>query len=363
MTPIDKAIQELTNIKKKHEKVLTQIKQKSKRNNIIQTMFRELPTETKQVIVQNIEEINRRLFPTPSKGTSTTTKTSLTTKTRTTRTKTNFSNHPDYTYDSMKKRWVKKSNIRPVELVNRYKEFLIEFLEKNTTLAPKEIEKIVRKHATSSERLKKILVEKGAMTITRANELMKKNRFWGKELCHHMKTICPAETNLSGVSWCKYTEETFFLNQDKKTKHVSCYTVPEVVYLLNTSFVGGDDPNTALFQLPRDPYTRKVFTPDFMRAYLKHLRFFKEDFNFPAPHVLYFLRNYKKFYTDPIIKPFLKKNVLTDDEKWQVSDAIEKFLTKTNEIEHGWVKGPKRWWFWKDGKEPEDQMAYIYGTI
>lgn len=361
MTPIDKAIQELTNIKKKHEKVLTQIKQKSKRNNIIQTMFRELPIETKQVIVQNIEEINRRLFPSPKKGTSTTTKTSLTTKTRTTRTKTNFSNHPDYTYDSMKKRWVKKSNIRPVELVNRYKEFLIAFLKIDTNLDHKEIERLVRKHATSSDRLKKILVETGAMTKTRANKLFKDYNFWGRELCGHMKTICPAETNLSGVSWCDMTEESFFYNEDKKTKHVSCYTVSEVVYLLSTSFAGGDDPNTVLFQLPRDPYTRKVLTPDFMRAYLKHLRFFQEDFKkFTYPHVVYFLHNYQKFYTDPTIKPFLKKNVLTEDEKWEVSEAIEKFLTKTNEIEHGWIKGPKRWWFWKDGKEPEDKMEYIY---
>lgn len=101
-----------------------------------------------------------------------------------------------------------------------------------------------------------------------------------------------------------------------------------------------------------------------MKKFVKQLRQ-TESANYirelQMPHVVYFLKHYKKFYADPNIKPYLNKNVLTQQEKWKVSRAIENFFTKTNEIEHGWGEGHIRWWFWVDeDNEPEDKYKYIF---
>lgn len=287
----------------------------------------------------------------------------LLTKTTTTQRKTSptkFANHPDYEFDTMKKRWVKKSDIRPPELVNRYKVFLMDYLKKNTTMDHKEIEKLVRKHATSTNRLKEILVAKGVMTQRKANIFFSRNNFWHKELCGHMKTICPTKSDLAEIDWCKYHEDAFYYYKDKNTNHISCYSVNDIYSIINMSFTGGDE-DAILLQLPRDPYTRKVLTEEFIKKFLKQIQHLKEDLNKKhVPHVVYFLRNYKNFYSDPKIKPFLTKNTLTKKETWQLSNAIEDFLTKTNEIEHGWATGHIRSWFWVDDEKNEPASLYDY---
>lgn len=286
------------------------------------------------------------------------------TKTKTNKTKrqspTKYANHPDYEFDTIKKRWVKKSDLRPIELVNKYKLFLIEYLKKSTTMNPKEIEKIVKTHATSSKRLSEILVKKGAMTKKEAEDFFYDYNFWNMELCKYMKKICPTETDIEGTDWCEYGEDLFCFHKDNKTGFVSCYSLDDILGLLSSSFTDGDDYRLSL-QLPRDPYTRKVLTEDLIKTLLKQIRYYKDYFrNYADPHVVYFLRNYKKFYANPNIKPFLQKTTLTSQEKYKLSEAIENFMTKTNEIRHGWGEGHIRWWFWIDGKEPKDKYKYIF---
>jgi hypothetical protein len=292
------------------------------------------------------------------------TKTITKTTTKTT-TKDKYANHPDYDYDTTNRRWVKKSDLRPIELVNQYKIFLTNYLDKNTMMELKDIKKLVNKHATSTKRLIEILVEKGMMTENRARAFFRKNSFWYRDLCKHMKKICPSETNLKGEDWCEYMEDSFCYYKDKRTNLISCYTMPEIFSIISTSFTGGEVADEEyydlLLQLPRDPYTRKVLSQDFIRSYLKQIRNLKGKFSFEtAPHILYFFRNYKKFYTDPKIKPFLEKTILTKKEKHELSDAIEDFLTRTDEIEHALTKNDKIWWFWLDGKQPTDMYKYIY---
>ena len=77
-------------------------------------------------------------------------------------------------------------------------------------------------------------------------------------------------------------------------------------------------------------------------------------------HVAYFLRHYKRFYKDPVIKPFLTKSTLTKKEKWELSDAIEDFLLETDEIRNSRTKSGKQWWYWKSGKKPVDIREYIF---
>ena len=97
-----------------------------------------------------------------------------------------------------------------------------------------------------------------------------------------------------------------------------------------------------------------------MKAFLKQLQILK-NFEIQWPHLVYFLRNYKKFYHDPAIKPFLTKKTFTNEEKWDLSDEIEEFMTKTKEIEHGWTTENKRWWFWTDEKnQPKKKYNYIF---
>jgi len=176
-----------------------------------------------------------------------------------------------------------------------------------------------------------------------------------------MKNICPTETDIEGNDWCKYPERSFCYYKDKKNNNtISCYSVSDVLGIINSSFTGGGE-DAILLQLPRDPYTRKVFTEEFIKQYLRQFRLLQSLRDLAYPEVAYFLRNYKKFYADPNIKPFLKKSILTNQEKWKVSRAIEEFLTKTNEIEHGWTDGHVRWWFWVDeDNEPTNKIDYIF---
>ena len=292
----------------------------------------------------------------------TNTKTNIKTKkNQTTKTNTKFAGNPDYEFDTIKKRWVKKSDIRPIELVNRYKLFLEDYLQKNTNLDHKKIRDIVKKHATSTERLKELLVKEGAMTEKTAKKFFKNNSFWKKELCEHMKTICPNDTDLSAKSWCDKHEDAFFLYKDTNGKHVSCYSIDDIYDIISSSFTGGDD-DMIFLQLPRDPYTRKIMDEKFIKNFLQQLRLGKERLNgLPLPHVVYFLRNYKKFYADPQIKPFLKKSILTNKEKWELSEAIEDFMLSTGEIVHGFTEKGKRWWGWiDDSKRPKDLYFYIF---
>ena len=283
-----------------------------------------------------------------------------TTTKRKTPTNNKFANHPDYEYDTMKKRWVKKSDLRPVDLVNRYKIFLIDYLKINTDMDHKKIEKLVRKHATSTNRLKEILVEEGEMTQRQADRFFIRNSFWKKELCKHMKKICPTERDINEKEWCDYSEDAFCYFKDQKNK-ISCYSINDIYNIISSSFTGGDD-DTIFLQLPKDPYTRKVFTQEFIKTFLKQLRLGKERLNnLHVPHVLYFLRNYKKFYSDPNIKTFLKKKILTNREKWELSEAIEEFLTEKDVIHHGFTTEDKRSWFWNDDKkEPKNLYDYIF---
>lgn len=288
-----------------------------------------------------------------------------------TNTYTKFAGNPDYEFDTKKKNWVKKSDVRPVELVNRYKEFLVKFLKRRVPLRKKKltdvdgkiIETLVNKYATSTERLKKMLVEKGVLSEERADLIMDGNDFWDKELCHHMKTICPTQESLTGIGWCNYDEDTFFYFKEDKSKHISCYSIGDIYNIIANSFTGGDD-DSIFLQVPRNPYTRKAFTPELIKKFLKQLRqFTKEEVNnMPIPQVVYFLRNYKKFYSDPIVKKYIHKTTLTNKEKWELSEAIEKFMIKKNEIFHGWTDkdDSKRWWFWEEGKRPKSLYEYIF---
>ena len=288
------------------------------------------------------------------------------TKANTTRTKTNsrtshiHANDPEYEYDLTSNRWRKKSDLRPLELVNRYKAFLLDHLTNTSSVNRKEIEKIVRKHATSTKRLEKTLVKKGIMTQQQAYDFLLDGNFWHKELCNHMKKVCPTETDLRGDDWCTYAEEALLYNKDPKTKIVSCFSASDIVLILSSSFTA-DENGILLLQPPRDPYTRKVLTQDFIKKWLKIIRTNKEGLSdITYPHVIYFLRHYKRFYKDPIIKPFLSKNTLTNKEKWELSEAIEDFLLETDEIRNSRTKSGKQWWFWKSGKKPENTHEYIF---
>jgi hypothetical protein len=325
------------------------------------------PTKTKQMTktTQKVKtplthKKTQQKVKTPTLNTAKVKATTTTTKRKTPNTK--YTNHPDYEYDTIKKRWVKKSDIRPAELVNRYKVFLMDYLKAKTKMDPKRIETLVRKHATSTERLKEILIKEGALSKIRTNIFFNNNSFWKKELCGHMKKVCPTERDLSERDWCEYNENGFFYFNDEKSKHISCFSIKDIYDIISSSFTGGDD-DMIFLQLPRDPYTRKVFNEEFIKKFLKQLRHLKGEVNnLPRAHVVYFLRNYKTFYNDPKIKSFLKKNTLTNKEKWELSEAIQKFMTKSNEIGHGFTtKGHKRWWFWvNDEKEPTDLYNYVF---
>ena len=305
------------------------------------------------------------------------TNTKMKTSTITTKRKTSdnkkYANHPDYEYDTMKNRWVKKSDLRPAELVNRYKAYLSNYLKKYTTIVEKkkEIEKLVKKHATSTNQLKKLLVEKKIFSQDYADKFFHRINFWKKELCHHMKKVCLTETDLEGHNWCQHPEDAFFYFKGDGKNKVSCFSVGDLINIISSSLTGGDE-ETIFLQLPRDPYTRKVLSQEFIKTFLKQLRLGKERLNkFNVPHVVYFLRNYKKFYSDPTIKSYLNKTTLTNKEKWELSEAIEEFMTATDEIEHDLleeskndsVKESKRWWFWVDEKNPPtDIYGYIFNT-
>jgi ribosomal protein S16 len=335
------------------------------------------PTKTKTATKTMTRTPPQRLSPTPitpivtKTNTNQTkmkemspTKTTPNTATKTT-TKDKYANHPDYEYDTTNRRWVKKSDLRPIELVNRYKVFLTNYLDKNTMMELKDIKKLVNKHATSTKRLTKILVEKGMMTERQAKIFSNNYTFWSQELCKHMKKVCPTETNLNGEDWCVYAEDVFFYSKDKKTNLTSCYVMPDILNIISSSLTGGEVADEEyydlLLQLPRDPYTRKVLDQEFISSFLKQIRKIKDKVsNIQAAHVLYFFRNYKKFYTDPKIKPFLKKTTLNKKEKQELSDAIEDFLSRTDEIEHGIASDKTIWWFWLDGKQPTDMYKYIY---
>lgn len=269
-------------------------------------------------------------------------------------------NDPDYEYDVTSNYWRRKSDLRPLELVNRYKAFLMHQLTASSDVDPKEIGKIVRKHATSTRRIKEILVEKGIMTKTQAIHFFKTNSFWEKELCNHMKKVCPTQTDLSGDDWCTYAEEALFYNKDPKTKIVSCFSASDIIQIISSSFIGEEN-GIPFLQLPRDPYTRKVLTQDFIKKWLRLARAHKSALSKVAyAHVVYFLRHYKRFYKDPAIKPFLTKSTLTKKEKWELSDAIEDFLMETDEIRNSRTKQGGRWWYWKSGKKPADTREYIF---
>lgn len=269
-------------------------------------------------------------------------------------------NDPDYEYDIESNYWRKKSDLRPLELVNRYKAFLLDHLTSTSNVNPKVIEKIVRKHATSTRRLKEILVEKGIMTKKKASDFLFDNDFWQKELCNHMKKVCPTETDLSGDDWCTYAEEALLYDKDPKTKIVSCFSASDIIQIISSSFIGEEN-GIPFLQLPRDPYTRKVLTQDFIKKWLRLARVHKTAFSKSSyPHVFYFLRHYKRFYKDPVIKPFLTKSTLTKKEKWELSDAIEDFLMETDEIRNSRTKQGGRWWYWKSGKKPADTREYIF---
>lgn len=294
----------------------------------------------------------KNTLSTPSKSPYNNTKTkSLTVK---------HANDPNYEYDITTNRWRKKSDLRPIELVNRYKAFLRNHLTSNSNVDPKVIEKIVHTHATSTKRLKEMIVKKGILREVKANIFFKKNSFWRKELCNHMKKVCPTETDLSGDDWCSYAEEALLYNKDPKTKIVSCYSASDIILILSNSFTGDENGNVFL-QPPRDPYTRKVLPQHYVKKMLKLLRVNEDGLSKLAyPHVIYFFRHYKRFYRDPTIKPLLTKSTLTKKEKWELSEAIEDFLTETDEIRHGWAKGHEHWWFWKSGKKPADIREYIF---
>lgn len=302
-----------------------------------------------------ITKTTERTTPTKTRQRTTTTRTPKTTK---------YAHHPNYELDTLKKRWVRKSDIRPIELVNQHKAFLIDYLIKNSKLDKKQIEMLVKKHSTSEKTLSKILIEKGVFTQKQSDMFFRRYNFWQYALCKHMKKICPTETDLRGRDWCALHEDIFCYFKDEKSNVVSCYSVDDITFQLSSALAGGEEEDMAHYQLPRDPYTRKVWTEEFIKHFLKQLRYQYKKGNlreFHAPHVVYFLRHYKKFYKDPAIKPFLSKTTLTKQEKWKVSDAIEDFLSETGEIEPDWTEGPKRWWFWKDDEtEPEYMMAYIF---
>lgn len=309
-------------------------------------------TQSKEPLTRLKTAVKKKQIPIPLKTTKTN-KNTLNTK---------YANHPDYEYDTVKTRWVKKSDIRPVELINQYKAFLMDYLKKSTTMDHNEIEKLVRKHATSTNRLKEILVEKGIMTKRKADIFFRKNSFWEKELCKHMKTVCPTETDLSGNDWCDYAEEALIYDKDTKTKLVSCYSASDLLQIISSSFTGEED-DYILLQLPRDPYTRNVLTQDLIKKMLNVLRANKGGLSKLAfPHVAYFLRHYKKFYADPNIKLFIKKDndILTKQEKWKLSEIIEELLTETDELENDLTVKGKQWWFWKEGKKPADMYDYIF---
>ena len=293
--------------------------------------------------------------------TATKTKKTTATKTKKTNQNTKYANHPDYEYDTVKTRWVKKSDLRPPELVNRYKAFLTKYLLNHTGLSEKEIKTLVNKHATSTKRLKEILAEK---EYDVSQHMLKrfangKNSFWDKELCHHMEKICPTPTDLKDIKWCDHDEDFFFYYKDETMKKGFCYSINDVLNIISTSLTGGDE-ELIFLQLPRDPYTRNILSEKFMKAFLKQLRILK-NFEIQWPHLVYFLRNYKKFYHDPAIKPFLNKKTLKNEEKWDLSDAIEEFMTRTKDIEHGWTTDNTRWWFWVDEKnQPKKKYNYIF---
>lgn len=291
---------------------------------------------------------------------ATNTKKTTATKTKNTNQNTKYANHPDYEYDTVKTRWVKKSDLRPAELVNRYKAFLTEYLEKRSNVPFQKIKTLVNKHATSTERLIKILTEKEYMSTLGVKRFANgKNSFWDKEMCHHLEKICPAPTDLKGNKWCDHDEDFFFYYKDETMKKGSCYSINDVLNIISASLTGGNE-DLIFLQLPRDPYTRKVLSEKFMKAFLKQLRILKH-FEIQWPHLVYFLRNYKKFYHDPTIKPFLKKNTFTNKEKSDLSNEIEEFMTRTKEIEHGWTTDNKRWWFWTDEKnQPKSKYDYIF---
>lgn len=250
MTPLEKAIQDLLTLKKNKQTVRKQKtvnKTKTPDKNKQQT---NIKTTTPTILKITSKTASKTPTPTMLKTPSPRWKTNTPTNAKK---HTNFANHPDYEYDTVKNKWFKKS-IRPIQLVNRYKAFLMDYLKDNTTLNPKQIGKIVQRHATSTARLKEMLVSKDAMTQSEADYFFKKNSFWGKELCRHMNTICPTETSLDGIPWCKYTEESLFLHNDNKTKYVSCYTLGEMIGILSSSLTGGGK-HLIILQLPRDPYT------------------------------------------------------------------------------------------------------------
>ena len=126
------------------------------------------PSPTRETIVTDHNLVGTRKQMTTTKKTKTKTKTIK------------YANHPDYEFDTLRTRWVKKSDLRPIPLVNSYKMYLKDYLKTHTNMDHKKIDLLVKKHATSENRLKEILVAEEAMTKQQADRFFTKNNFWNK---------------------------------------------------------------------------------------------------------------------------------------------------------------------------------------
>jgi len=112
-------------------------------------------------------------------------------------------------------------------------------------------------------------------------------------------------------------------------------------------------------QLPRDVYTRKVFPKDFITKLLERIGKIGGGLGtiplYPdQTAVFYFLKYYKKFYSDPTIKRFLKER---NPNKVELSNAIAKFLRiglidqlNDDELE---------WWFKRKYEPDENFIDYL----
>jgi hypothetical protein len=175
---------------------------------------------------------------------------------------------------------------------------------------------------------------------------------WQKT-CKEMEEMCPMETDLSGDNWCSLDPKSVFYY--KKDNKRFCYGVEEIFSIIHLGFTARDtsyEVPPLRLQLPRDSYDRTPFPKEFFKLFKEHI--YKNRIYPSQPEVCYFLKNYRKFYDDTDIKPFLTQ---TDPNKVQLSNAINRFLLKDRSID---INMNTSKWVWLPGKKPLNLRLYIW---
>jgi hypothetical protein len=169
-----------------------------------------------------------------------------------------------------------------------------------------------------------------------------------------MEKKCPMDCDLETTPWCEHDEkDVFYVNENGNTY---CYTIQEIFEILHTGFTALDtsyEVPPLRLQLPRDSYSRAIFSKKFIEQLINKIKITKDVPRYPE--VSYFLKYYEKFYNNKQLKPFLQGG--NDDQKVKLSKAIATFLNSKKDIKH--VQNDIRM-YWKFIKNINNIYQYIH---